>query len=390
MLPIPAIDLKDGQCVRLKQGRMEDATVFSSDPVQTAAHWIEQGATRLHLVDLNGAFAGSPQNAEVVRAIMNAFPHIPLQIGGGIRDEATACHYWDLGVQYCIIGSKAVSNPQAVAELAAKYPQHLILGIDAKDGFVATDGWANISNIQAADLARQFNPAHFAAIIYTDISKDGMMGGVNLAQTAALAQATAIPVIASGGVSSLADISALKNSTTAIAGAIIGRALYDGAFTLGEAYACAGISPRPIRFTDRIDDDIYAQALALRRAVFIEEQQVSEAEEIDAPEIEARCRHLVLQNAQGEPLATARFYLNDKQEAKIQRVAVAKAARGTGAGKAIMLAAEAHARKQGASSTILGAQVHALDFYRSLGYEVCSEEYLDANIAHRDMRKTLA
>lgn len=389
MLPIPAIDLKDGQCVRLKQGRMEDATVFSHDPVQTAAHWIEQGANRLHLVDLNGAFAGSPQNADVVRAIMAAFPHIPLQIGGGIRDEATACHYWDLGVQYCIIGSKAVSQPQAVAALAAKYPQRLILGIDAKDGYVATDGWANISAVKAAELAAEFDPAHFAAIIYTDISKDGMMGGVNIEQTSALARATPIPVIASGGVSGLADIQALKNSSTPIAGAIIGRALYDGAFSLSEAYQTAGISPRPIRFSDSIDNAVYAQALALRRAVFIEEQGVSEAEEIDSPELEARCRHLVLQDAQGNPLATARFYLKDAEQAKIQRVAVAKSARGSGAGKAIMLATEAHARKMGAKTAVLGAQVHALDFYRSLGYEVCSEEYLDADISHRDMQKTL-
>lgn len=236
MLPIPAIDLKDGQCVRLKQGRMEDATVFSPDPVATAARWVEQGTKRLHLVDLNGAFAGSPQNAQAVADILAAYPDLDLQIGGGIRDEATACHYWELGVRWCIIGSKAVTDPGYVATLAAKYPQRLILGIDAKDGFVATDGWANVSASKAAELAKRFDPAHIAAIIYTDIAKDGMMGGVNLAQTAELAQATAIPVIASGGVSSLADLRALKAAGN-IYGAIVGRALYDGAFTLNEALA---------------------------------------------------------------------------------------------------------------------------------------------------------
>lgn len=389
MLPIPAIDLKDGQCVRLKQGRMEDATIFSNDPVEVAARWIAQGATRLHLVDLNGAFAGSPKNADVVRAIMRAFPHIPLQIGGGIRDEATACRYWEIGVQYCIIGSKAVSDAQAVAALGEKYPQRLILGIDAKNGLVATDGWAQISDVSAIALAQRFNPEHFVAIIYTDISKDGMMAGVNLEQTTALAKSTTIPVIASGGVSSLADIQALSQSQTPIYGAIVGRALYDGAFSLREAYQTADIHPRPIRFTDNIDDEIYAQALALRREVFVQEQKVSEDREIDSPEIEARCRHLVLQDEHGQALATARFYLTEHHVAKIQRVAVSKSARGTGAGKAIMLATEAHARQQGATKVILGAQVHALAFYQNLGYEICSEAYSDAGIEHKDMQKAL-
>lgn len=239
MLPIPAIDLKDGQCVRLKQGRMEEATIFSADPLATATRWKEQGAKRLHLVDLNGAFAGSPQNAQAVRDILADHPDLDLQIGGGIRDEATACHYWELGVRWCILGSKAASDPDYVAALAAKYPQRLILGIDAKDGHVATDGWARISTLKATELAQRFDPAHIAAIIYTDIAKDGMMGGVNLAQTAELAQATAIPVIASGGVSSLADLDAIQAQGN-IHGVIIGRALYDGAFTLREAYQATG------------------------------------------------------------------------------------------------------------------------------------------------------
>ncbi|UJF24808.1 1-(5-phosphoribosyl)-5-[(5-phosphoribosylamino)methylideneamino]imidazole-4-carboxamide isomerase [Suttonella sp. R2A3] len=242
MLPIPAIDLKDGQCVRLKQGRMQDATVFSDDPVEMAAHWVAQGATRLHLVDLNGAFAGSPRNADVVRAIAARFPDLPLQIGGGIRDEETAKHYWDLGVRYCIIGSKAASDPQAVADLADRYPGKIILGLDAKDGFVATDGWASVSSLKATDLAQQFSRETIAAIIYTDIAKDGMMGGVNLEQTTHLASTTDIPVIASGGVSSLSDIAALRDAEPAVAGVIVGRAIYDGAFTLAQAYETAGIN----------------------------------------------------------------------------------------------------------------------------------------------------
>ena len=241
MLPIPAIDLKDGQCIRLKQSRMEDATVFSADPVATATRWVAQGCKRLHIVDLNGAFAGSPQNAQAVRDILAAHPGLELQIGGGIRDEATAKHYFDLGVRYCILGSKAVSDPDFVIALAQKYPGRIIVGIDAKDGLVATDGWASVSQTRATELAARLPAAHIAAIIYTDIAKDGMMGGVNLAQTAELARATRIPVIASGGVASLADIRALCNAGN-IYGVIVGRALYDNAFTLQEAYREAGIA----------------------------------------------------------------------------------------------------------------------------------------------------
>lgn len=241
MLPIPAIDMKDGQCVRLRQGRMEDATVFSSNLLDMAGYWVEQGATRLHLVDLNGAFAGSPQNADAVSAIVKEFPNLPIEIGGGIRDEETAMRYWDLGVNYCIIGSKAVSDPDFVIELGKKYPQKIILGIDAKDGYVATDGWANVSDIKATELAKRFPAEDFAAIIYTDIAKDGMMQGVNVAQTTELAAATDIPVIASGGVASLEDIHALCAAKPAIFGAIIGRAIYDGVSTLEEAYRCADI-----------------------------------------------------------------------------------------------------------------------------------------------------
>lgn len=238
MLPIPAIDLKDGQCVRLKQGRMEEATVFSADPLATARRWIEQGAKRLHLVDLNGAFAGSPQNAQAVRDIRNAYPHIDLQIGGGIRDEATAQHYFDLGVRYCILGSKAISDPDFVIALAARHPGRIIIGIDAKEGYVATDGWASVSEVKATALAARLPHEHIAAIIYTDIAKDGMMAGVNLNQTAELAASTRIPVIASGGVATLDDIRALKAAGN-IYGVIIGRALYDAAFSLEAAYQVA-------------------------------------------------------------------------------------------------------------------------------------------------------
>lgn len=239
MLPIPAIDLKNGQCVRLRQGRMEEATVFSTDPVAMATRWVEQGATRLHLVDLDGAFAGSPRNADAVAAIVKTFPRLVIQIGGGIRDEASASRYWDLGVSHCIIGSKAVSDPESVIALAAKYPGKVIVAIDARNGYVATDGWARISSIRAGTLVQRFRAEHCAAVTYTDIARDGMMGGVNIEETRTLAAATDIPIIASGGVSSRQDILALCAARPPIHGAIIGRALYEGAFTLKEAYEMA-------------------------------------------------------------------------------------------------------------------------------------------------------
>lgn len=384
MLPIPAIDLKDGQCVRLKQGRMEDATVFSDNPVEMAAHWIQQGATRLHLVDLNGAFAGSPQNAEVVKQIAKRFPHIPLQIGGGIRDEATAKHYWDLGVKYVIIGSKAVSDPEFVAALAEKYPKRIILGIDAKNGYVATDGWAKISDTKATELAKRFDPKTIAAIIYTDISKDGMMGGVNITQTAELAGATAIPVIASGGVASLADITGLRDATPKIYGTIVGRAIYDGAFTLKQAYQAAA----SIKTTDNIQNSIYQDALAIRKNVFIQEQGVPENLEIDANE--NQCHYLVLYNCEGKAIATARILLKDEgKTAKIQRVAVIKEARHNGIGTQIMEATTQAAKTLGATTASLSSQTNALGFYEKLGFTVCSDVYDDAGIPHKDMKKSL-
>ncbi|HEY6131894.1 MAG TPA: 1-(5-phosphoribosyl)-5-[(5-phosphoribosylamino)methylideneamino] imidazole-4-carboxamide isomerase, partial [Halioglobus sp.] len=199
MLIIPAIDLKDGQCVRLRQGLMEDSTVFSDDPVAMAARWVRAGCRRLHLVDLNGAFAGEPVNGAVVTAIAAAYPQLPIQIGGGIRTLDTIEHYVKAGVSYVIIGTKAVKEPAFVAEACAAFPGQVIVGLDAKDGLVATDGWAEVSEVRATDLARHFESDGVAAIVYTDIARDGMMQGVNVQATVAMAQASSIPVIASGG-----------------------------------------------------------------------------------------------------------------------------------------------------------------------------------------------
>jgi phosphoribosylformimino-5-aminoimidazole carboxamide ribotide isomerase len=210
MLLIPAIDLKDGQCVRLKQGRMEDDTVFSDDPVATATHWVNEGARRLHLVDLNGAFAGTPIHKNVVEAIAKAHPTLPIQIGGGIRSLETIEHYLDAGVSYVIIGTKAVREPEFVEAACKQFGGRIIVGIDAKDGWVATDGWANVTDVKATDLAKRFADAGVSSIVYTDIARDGMMQGVNVSQTVALAAACGLPVIASGGITNLDDIHALK------------------------------------------------------------------------------------------------------------------------------------------------------------------------------------
>ena len=199
MLIIPAIDLKDGKCVRLRQGRMEDDTVFSDDPVSMAKRWVDAGARRLHLVDLNGAFEGEPVNGDVVRAITQAFPELPVQVGGGIRDAETIESYLKAGVEYCIIGTKAVREPEFVERVCKQFPGHIIVGIDAKDGMVAVEGWAEVSDVKAVDLARRFEDSGVSAIVYTDISRDGMMQGVNAEATAALAGSISIPVVASGG-----------------------------------------------------------------------------------------------------------------------------------------------------------------------------------------------
>ena len=240
MLVIPAIDLKDGECVRLRQGDMNDSTVFSDDPVATAARWVTAGARRLHLVDLNGAFAGVPKNADAVTAISAEFPDLPIQIGGGIRGCDTIDAYLSAGVSYCIIGTAAVKQPEFVHEACQRFPGHIIVGIDAKAGWVATDGWAETSSVQAVDLARQFADAGVEAIVYTDIVRDGMMQGVNLEATVDLAVLGGLPVIASGGVTNISDIDQLARvADQGIVGAITGRAIYEGTLDLSSAQSLA-------------------------------------------------------------------------------------------------------------------------------------------------------
>jgi len=233
VIVIPAIDLKQGQCVRLKQGRMEDATVFSDDPLTMAGHWRAQGARRLHIVDLDGAFAGQPVNAEIVKSIVSVYPDLPLQIGGGIRDLDTIAAYLSAGVSFVIIGTRAVEEPEFVARACRDFPGQIIVGLDARDGLVATRGWASTSSVSAVALAKKFSGYGVQAIVYTDIARDGMMQGVNVQATVALAEQTDVPVIASGGISSLDDIKALKKvcrtvTGAGIVGAITGRAIYEG------------------------------------------------------------------------------------------------------------------------------------------------------------------
>ena len=238
MLIIPAIDLKDGQCVRLRQGLMEDSTVFSDDPVSMAQRWVDAGARRLHLVDLNGAFAGEPVNGKVVTDIAKAYPNLPVQIGGGIRDLETIEYYIRAGVSYVIIGTKAVKEPEFVAEACRAFPGKVIVGLDAKDGLVATDGWAEVSELKATDLAKRFEADGVESIVYTDINRDGMMQGVNVEATVAMAQASSIPVIASGGITNIDDIKALHAvAHRGICGAITGRAIYEGSLDVAEAQA---------------------------------------------------------------------------------------------------------------------------------------------------------
>lgn len=238
MLIIPAIDLKDGKCVRLRQGRMEDSTVFGSHPVDMASRWVDAGARRLHLVDLNGAFAGEPVNGEIVKAIAGKYPDLPIQIGGGIRSAETIEAYLQAGVQWVIIGTKAVKEPEFVTEMCKHFPGHIIVGLDAQDGRVATDGWAEVSEVMATDLAKRFANDGVDAIVYTDIARDGMMQGVNVEATAALAKACGIPVIASGGVTNMDDVKRLGVvAGQGILGAITGRAIYEGALDVAEAQA---------------------------------------------------------------------------------------------------------------------------------------------------------
>ncbi|MGR9099554.1 MAG: 1-(5-phosphoribosyl)-5-[(5-phosphoribosylamino)methylideneamino]imidazole-4-carboxamide isomerase [Gammaproteobacteria bacterium] len=236
MLLIPAIDLKEGKCVRLRQGRMEDNTVFSEDPVAMAGKWIAAGAKRLHLVDLDGAFAGKPKNAEVIHKIAETYPDVPIQVGGGIRDEDTIQEYLNAGVSYVIIGTKAVSEPHFVSDIALEFPRRIIIGLDAKDGKVAIDGWSKLSHHDVIDLAQKFEADGVEAIIYTDISRDGMMSGVNVEATSKLAKSIRIPVIASGGITNMDDIRALGAiAVDGVIGAITGRAIYEGTLDFAAA-----------------------------------------------------------------------------------------------------------------------------------------------------------
>ncbi len=240
MLLIPAIDLKDGQCVRLKQGRMEDDTVFSDNPVDMAGRWVDAGARRLHLVDLNGAFAGEPVNGEAIQGIAAKYPDLPIQVGGGIRDEATIEAYLKAGVSYCIIGTQAVKDPEFVARACSSFPGHIIVGLDAKEGMVAINGWAEVTDQEVTELAKRFENDGVSSIVYTDIGRDGMMTGCNVEATANLANAIRIPVVASGGITNLRDIEALcRAGTNNIVGAITGRAIYEGTLDFAEGQKLA-------------------------------------------------------------------------------------------------------------------------------------------------------
>lgn len=232
MLLIPAIDLKEGKCVRLKQGRMDEVTVFSDDPVATALQWKTLGCRRLHLVDLDGAFAGEPKNRAVIQAITEAMGEVPVQVGGGIRDVQTIAAYLEAGISQAIIGTKAIEEPAFLEAAAAEFPDRLILGLDARDGLLAVAGWDETSSVEAVAFARDTAALPLAAIVYTDIARDGMLSGVNVEATVRMAEATPIPVIASGGVTSLEDLAALKaafqNARGTLLGAISGRAIYAG------------------------------------------------------------------------------------------------------------------------------------------------------------------
>ena len=239
MLIIPAIDLKDGRCVRLQQGDMDTATVFSEDPVAMARHWAAQGARRLHIVDLNGAVAGKPKNGKVIREMIGAVGDtLPIQLGGGIRDLDTLESYIDAGVAYVIIGTAAVKNPGFLHDACYAFPGHIIVGLDAKDGKVAVEGWSKMTGHDVVDLGKKFEDYGIEALVYTDIGRDGMLTGVNLEATLKLAQAIKTPIIASGGLSSVKDVQAVcKLVSEGIVGAIAGRALYEGKLDFKKAQA---------------------------------------------------------------------------------------------------------------------------------------------------------
>ena len=238
MLLIPAIDIKNGKCVRLRQGNMRDETVYNNDPVAMATKWVEIGAKRLHIIDLDGAVSGRPVNADVIHDIAEEHPDIEIQAGGGIRDEDTIQTYLDVGVNYVIIGTRAVTTPHFVSDICLEFPGHVIVGLDAKNGKLATNGWSKLSHHDVIDIAQRFEQDGVSAIIFTDIGRDGMMTSVNIDSSVELARSVTVPVIASGGVKDLDDIKALCSvAAEGIAGAITGRAIYEGNLDLKEALA---------------------------------------------------------------------------------------------------------------------------------------------------------
>ncbi len=235
---IPAIDIKNGKCVRLRQGNMSDETIYNNDPVEMAAKWVKLGAERLHIIDLDGAVSGRPVNADVIHDIAEEHPDIEIQAGGGIRDEDTIQTYLDVGVNYVIIGTRAVTTPHFVSDICLEFPGHVIVGLDAKNGKLATNGWSKLSHHDVIDIAQRFEQDGVSAIIFTDIGRDGMMNRVNIDTSVQLAREVTVPVIASGGIKDLEDIKALCNvAAEGIAGAITGRAIYEGSLDLKEALA---------------------------------------------------------------------------------------------------------------------------------------------------------
>ena len=240
MLLIPAIDLKDGKCVRLKQGDMSQVTVYSDDPVSVARRWVDAGARRLHIVDLDGASDGKPVNSVIIHEIADSCPDVPIQVGGGIRDEDTIQEYLDAGVRFVILGTKAVTAPHFVSDVCIEFPGHIIVGLDVREGKVAIDGWSKLSRHDAVDLAQHFETDGVAAIVFTDIGRDGMMSGLNVEATVNFARNLNVPVIASGGVANLDDIRALCDvHEEGIDGAITGRAIYEGTLEFSEAQILA-------------------------------------------------------------------------------------------------------------------------------------------------------
>ena len=240
MLLIPAIDIKDGRCVRLRQGRMDEETVYGENPLEMAKRWIGAGARRLHIVDLDGAIAGRPENADIIHEIAETYPNIPIQVGGGIRDEDTIQTYLDVGVSYVIVGTKAVTTPHFVSDICLEFPGHIIVGLDAKDGKLAINGWSKLSHHAAVSMAQRFEEDGVAAIIFTDIGRDGMMNSVNIKATIEICRQVTVPVFASGGITNMNDIRALcKAANEGIAGAITGRAIYEGTLDFSAAQKLA-------------------------------------------------------------------------------------------------------------------------------------------------------